>query len=43
MKLIPLLLLIIELTDMENNNNNNYRDGTFPPTCENDQSPYTCI
>jgi hypothetical protein len=30
------------VTDTENNNNN-YGNETFSPTCENDQSPYTCI
>jgi hypothetical protein len=29
------------VTDTENNNN--YGNETFSPTCENDQSPYTCI
>jgi len=28
------------LTDTENNN---YGNETFPPTCGNDQSPYTCV
>ena len=31
------------VTDMGNNNNKNYGNTTLPPTCENDQSPYTCI
>ena len=31
------------VTETENNNNNNYGNETFSPTCENDQSPYTCV